>query len=60
MFRLAGILFSMISTSLMGTLFVIALVLGRDGYADLIAAAGIGFVLAIPLSYAITKAISQA
>lgn len=53
--RLAMILFSLIATSLMGTAVVVALVMGRDTLTPILAAAGIGFVLSVPVTWAITR-----
>lgn len=58
MTRLTMLLFSIVSTSLMGVLIVAALVTGNDTLRPILIAAGIGFVLAIPVSWQIAKAIS--
>jgi len=49
MTRLTLILFSMISTSLMGTALVSALTMGMDTLTPILIAAALGFVLAIPV-----------
>lgn len=51
MTRLMMILFSMISTTLMGVLIVVALTTGYDTLNPILIAAAIGFVLAIPVSW---------
>jgi predicted PurR-regulated permease PerM len=58
MTRLTMLLFSIVSTSLMGVLIVAALVTGNDTLRPILIAAGVGFVLAIPVSWQIAKAIS--
>lgn len=55
MIRLMMTLFSMISTTLMGVGIVIALTLGQDTLQPIVVAAGIGFVLAIPVSWAVAR-----
>ncbi len=57
MFRLASILYSLIGTSLAGTLVVVALVMGHDTASAIIIAAAVGAVLALPASYAIARMI---
>jgi hypothetical protein len=57
MTRLAGILFSIISTSLMGIGIIIALVSGNDTLNPILIAAGIGFVVAIPVTWIVSKKI---
>lgn len=57
MLRLAGILYSLISTSLAGTLIVAVLVIGQDTMTPILVAAAVGFVLALPVTWLITKAI---
>ncbi|MFT7060351.1 MAG: hypothetical protein ACJASV_002868 [Pseudorhodobacter sp.] len=59
MARLTVILFSIISTSLMGTGVVIALVSGNDTLIPILIAAAIGFVLAFPLSWIVAKQIAD-
>ena len=51
MTRLMMILFSLISTTLMGVGVVIALTTGNDTLNPILIAAAIGFVLAIPVSW---------
>lgn len=55
MTRLMMILFSMISTTLMGVGIVIALTIGKDTLQPILIAAAIGFVLAIPASWLVAK-----
>lgn len=50
MFGLAGILYSLISTTLAGSAIVVSLVLGYDTLVPLLIAAGIGFAAALPAS----------
>ncbi|WP_299927163.1 CTP synthetase [uncultured Pelagimonas sp.] len=57
MLRLAGILYSLISTSLAGTFIVAVLVAGHDTLTPILAAALVGFVLALPATWFVTKAI---
>lgn len=58
MTRLTLILFSMISTSLMGTALVVALTLGMDTLTPILIAAALGFVLAIPVSWLVARQIA--
>ncbi|WP_259444691.1 CTP synthetase [Neotabrizicola shimadae] len=58
MTRVMMLLFSMIATTLMGVGIVIALTIGRVDGTAIIAAAVIGFVLAIPASWLVAKQIS--
>jgi len=55
--RLAGILFSLIATTLMGVGVVVALTIGMDTLKPILTAAVIGFVLAIPVTWVISKKI---
>lgn len=55
MLRLTMILFSMISTTLMGAGIVIALTTGHGTLQPILAAAAIGFVLAVPVSVIIAR-----
>lgn len=57
MLRLASILYSLIGTSLAGTLVIAALTLGFGTLQPIVAAAAIGFVLALPATWIITKMI---
>ena len=58
MTRLTLILFSMISTSLMGTALVVALTLGMDTLTPILIAAALGFLLAIPVSWLVARQIA--
>jgi len=58
MTRLTLFLFSMISTSLMGTALVIALTMGMDTLTPILIAAALGFVLAIPASWLVARQIA--
>lgn len=58
MTRLMLILFSIISTSMMGAAIVVALTIGLDTLQPILAAAAAGFVLAIPASWIVAKQIS--
>ena len=58
MFRLAGILYSLIATTLAGSAIIAALVMGYDTLTPILIAAGIGFVAALPASYWVTKQIT--
>lgn len=55
MTRLMMLLFSMVSTTLMGVGIVIALVSGHDTLQPILIAAAVGFVLALPVSWYIAK-----
>lgn len=57
MTRLMMILFSMISTTLMGVGIVIALTIGQDTLQPILIAAAIGFVLAFPVSWFVARQI---
>jgi hypothetical protein len=58
MTRLTLILFSIISTSLMGTGIVVALTMGMDTLTPILVAAALGFVLAIPASWLVARQIA--
>jgi predicted PurR-regulated permease PerM len=58
MTRLMLILFSMISTTLMGVGMIAALTMGYDTLNPLLIAIGIGFVLSFPASWFIAKQIA--
>lgn len=58
MTRLMMILFSMISTTLMGSFIVAALTMGQDTLQPILIAAAIGFVLAIPATWFAAKQIA--
>lgn len=56
--RLMMILFSMISTTLMGVGMIAALTMGYDTLNPLLVAIAIGFVVSIPASWFIAKQIT--
>ena len=58
MTRLMMIIFSMASTSLMGTFIVAALVMGMDTLQPILVAAALGFVAAVPVSWLIARQIA--
>ena len=60
MMRLASILFSLISTTVAGTLVIVALTMGYDTLLPILAASGIGFVVSLPVAYFVAKAIVDA
>lgn len=53
--RLMMIIFSMASTALMGAFIVAALTMGKDTLQPILIATALGFVVAIPVSYLVTK-----
>ncbi len=57
MLRLATILYSLIGTTLAGTLMVASLTMGYDTLQPIVVAAVVGFVAAIPVTYLVSKAI---
>lgn len=57
MFRLASILYSLISTSLAGTGVIAVLVAGYGTLIPILAAATAGFVLALPVSWYVARQI---
>jgi predicted PurR-regulated permease PerM len=59
MLRLASILFSLISTTLMGTAVIVALTMGWDTLTPILIAAALGFVTALPISWVVAKQIYQ-
>ncbi|PRY92488.1 CTP synthetase [Donghicola tyrosinivorans] len=59
MLRLASILFSLISTTLMGTAVIVALTMGWDTLTPILIAAALGFVVALPISWIVAKQIYQ-
>lgn len=60
MLRLAFTLYSLIGTTLGGSFMVAALVTGYDTLVPILIAAAAGFVLAVPMSYFIAKAMVEA
>lgn len=59
MLRLASILFSLISTTLMGTAVIVALTMGWDTLSPILWAAALGFVVALPISWFVAKQIYE-
>lgn len=57
MLRLASILYSLISTTLAGTLVIVALTMGFDTLQPILVAAAIGFVAALPVAWLVAKGI---
>jgi predicted PurR-regulated permease PerM len=57
MLRLASILYSIVATTLSGSLIIIALSTGYDTLTPILVAAVIGAILAIPVSYFVAQAI---
>lgn len=55
MTRLAMLLFSIVSVTLMGVGVVVALVIGQDTLVPILVAAAVGFVAAIPASWMIAR-----
>jgi hypothetical protein len=60
MIRLAFTLYSLIGTTLAGSLVVAALVMGQDTLYPILIAAASGFVLGIPVSIGVARALTQA
>lgn len=57
MFRLASILYSLISTTIAGSLIIAALVAGYDTLIPILVAAAIGFVVSLPVAWYVAKAL---
>ncbi len=57
MFRLASILYSIVGTSLAGSLIILTLTLGYDTLTPILSAAFVGAVIAVPVAYFIAQAI---
>ena len=57
MLRLAAVLFLLISATLMGVGIVVVLVAGYGTTVPILAAAAVGFVLALPASWKVAQAI---
>lgn len=55
MLRLAGILYSLISTTLAGTGVIAVLVAGYDTLIPILIAAALGFVLALPVAWIVAR-----
>jgi hypothetical protein len=59
MLRLSSALYSIIGTSLAGSLVIAALTLGYDTASVIIIAAALGAVAGVPVSYYVARAITQ-
>lgn len=59
MLRLALTLFSLISTTLMGTGVVLVLTMGMDTLTPILGAAAAGFLIALPISWVVAKQIYE-
>ena len=59
MYRLAALIYSLVGPSLAGMLMIAALVSGLDTLAPILAAAGIGFLLGLPVAWAIATRLSR-
>ncbi len=57
MLRLAFILYSLIGTTLAGSLVIAALTMGQDTLKPILVAAAAGFLIAIPATWVIAKKI---
>lgn len=55
MFRLASILYSLISTTLAGTAVIAVLVAGYGTLMPIVVAAAAGFVLAVPVAWLVAR-----
>ncbi|MEJ8563235.1 CTP synthetase [Yoonia sp. GPGPB17] len=58
MLRLASMLYSFIGTTMAGILVIAALTAGYDTLVPIVIAAGVGAVLAMPVSYYVAQAIT--
>lgn len=59
MFRLATVLYSIVSTTLAGSAIIASLVMGYDTLTPILVAAGFGFVVAIPVSLLVAKQLTS-
>ena len=59
MHRLASILYSLIGTTLAGSLVIAALVMGYDALSPILIAAVAGFIMAVPVSWLVAKQIVE-
>ena len=59
MMRLASILYSLISTTVAGTLVIAALTMGYYTLMPILTAEVIGFVVSLPVAYFVAKAIVE-
>jgi hypothetical protein len=58
MFRLASMLYSIIGTTLAGTLIIAVLTAGYDTLVPILIAAGVGAAVGVPVSYLVAQAIT--
>ncbi len=58
--RLAAVLYSIVSTVMVGLLMVVALVTGYDDATGVIVAVLLGLLLAFPITYRVTKSLLAA
>lgn len=59
MIRLAAVIYALTGPTLAGILIVAALATGLDTLRPILIAAGVGFVVAVPLAYVIAKELSR-
>jgi hypothetical protein len=59
MLRLASILYSLIGTTVAGTLVIAALTMGYDTLQPILVAAAVGAILAVPVTYLVAKGIVE-
>ncbi len=59
MFRLASILYSVVSATLAGIAIVVVLVLGYDTLNPILIAAAVGFIAAIPVTWVLAKKVAN-
>ena len=57
MLRLAGILYSLIATTLAGSAVIAVLVAGYDTLVPILIAAAAGFLVALPVSWMVARAL---
>lgn len=60
MLRLASILYSLIATTLAGTAVIAVLTAGFDTFVPIVAAAAVGGLVALPVSWYVARAIYEA
>lgn len=59
MFRLFSLLFSLISTTLAGSAVIAVLTMGVDRLQPILIAAAFGALVALPVTYVVTRALYQ-
>lgn len=59
MWRVMSLLYSIIGASLAGTAVIAALVMGYDDWKEILAAAAIGFVVGLPVSWYVAQQITE-